>query len=83
VSDPSPDYPQASVRRGEEGSVLCAMRVGQNGRVEDVEILRSSGHPGLDRAACESLRRWVFEPAREDGKAVTARVLHQVVFRLD
>ncbi len=63
--------------------MLCAMRVGREGRVEDVEILRSSGHPGLDRAAGEALRRWVFEPAREDGKAVTARVLHQVVFRLD
>ena len=51
--------------------------------LEDVEILRSSGHPGLDRAAREALRRWLFEPAREDGQAVAARVLHQVVFRLD
>jgi len=83
VFDPRPDYPPASVRHGEEGSVLCAMRVGPDGRVEDVEILRSSGHPGLDRAASEGLRRWIFEPAREDGQAVAARVLHQVVFRLD
>jgi protein TonB len=83
VLDPSPDYPLASIRRGEEGKVLCAMRVGLDGRVQDVEILHSSGHPDLDRAACETLRRWVFEPAREDGKAVSARILHQVVFRLD
>jgi TonB family protein len=83
ASDPRPDYPPESVRRGEEGSVLCAMRVDEEGHVADVEILRSSGHPALDRAAVEALRRWIFEPAREDGKPAAARVLHQVVFRLD
>jgi protein TonB len=83
VSDPRPDYPTDSVRRGEEGTVLCAMRVDEDGRVADVEVLRSSGHPALDRAAAAALRRWVFEPARADGQPVPARVLHQVVFRLD
>lgn len=83
VSDPRPDYPADSIRRGEEGSVLCAMHVDEQGHVAEVEVLRSSGHSALDRAAAEALRRWIFEPAREDGKPVAARVLHQVVFRLN
>ena len=83
LSDPSPDYPADSIRRGEEGSVLCAMHVDEEGHVAEVEVLRSSGHPTLDRAAAEALRRWIFEPARADGKPVAARVLHQVVFRLN
>jgi protein TonB len=81
--DPKPDYPPVAIRRGQEGSVLCAMRVGDDGRVEDVEILRSSGHPVLDRSASAALHRWIFEPAREDGRAVPSRVLHQVAFKLD
>ena len=59
------------------------MRVRAAGRVESVEILRSSGHPRLDQAAIDALSRWTFEPARSDGAATTARVVHQVAFRLE
>jgi protein TonB len=83
VFGPKPDYPLLSVRHGEEGAVLCALRVGADGRVENVEIVRSSGHPRLDRSATDALRRWAFEPARQDGRALAARVLRQVVFRLE
>jgi len=82
-SGPKPEYPAASVLRSEEGTVLCAMRVRADGRVESVEILRSSGHPRLDQAAIDALSRWTFEPARSDGAATTARVVHQVAFRLE
>lgn len=70
VSTPSPDYPRASIRRGERGDVVVLVRVGANGRVTDVELVSSSQHRRLDRAAMSAARRWRFEPAMRDGQAV-------------
>lgn len=80
---PPPVYPSACVRRGEEGSVLCALHVDTAGRVTEVEVLQSSGHRRLDEAAKTALRRWRFEPARKDGRVVHARIQHRVHFRLE
>ena len=70
VSTPAPQYPRASMRRGEHGEVLVLVRVGANGRVTDVELVGSSRHPRLDRAAITAARRWRFEPAMRDGQPV-------------
>ncbi len=82
LATPRPGYPRLSRRAGEEGSVLCRLHVGADGRVRRVEVVESSGHERLDRAAAETLSDWQFEPRREDGRAVDARVLHRVTFRL-
>jgi protein TonB len=82
LATPRPGYPRLSRRAGEEGSVLCRLHVGADGRVRTVEVVESSGHERLDRAAAETLAAWQFEPRREDGRAVDARVLHRVTFRL-
>lgn len=70
ISSPSPQYPRASLRRGERGDVVVLVRVGANGRVTDVELVSSSQHPRLDRAAMSAARRWRFEPAMRDGQPV-------------
>lgn len=70
IATPQPDYPRASMRRGEEGEVVLRVVVGSNGRVDSVEIVSSSGHRRLDRAAVAAVRRWRFEPALRDGQPV-------------
>ena len=83
LSAPDPEYPRDSIRRGEEGSVRCAIAIDLEGRVLEVEVLAGSGHPALDRAAVAGLRRWRFEPARsEGGEPIPARIVHVVTFRL-
>ena len=62
VSAPRPDYPLASRRLHHTGSGLYLLRVGSNGTVETVEVLKSTGHPDLDRAAIEAYSRWRFKP---------------------
>ena len=42
----------------------------------------SAGHPDLDQAAMEAVRRWRFEPARRGADAVAMWVLLPVEFRL-
>jgi len=80
---PRPAYPPESVRRGEEGRVLCALHIDVRGTVTRVDVLRSSGHGLLDQAAVDALMRWRFLPAQNDGRAVACRVPHWVTFRLE
>lgn len=77
-----PDYPPESRRRGEEGSVRVSLRVGPDGRVQMAEVIESSGHPALDRAALEAVRRWRFRPATQAGLPVAATMQTAVHFRL-
>ena len=77
-----PDYPPESRRRGEEGVVRLALRVGSDGRVEAAEVSASSGFPRLDQAALEAARRWRFRPATQGGLPVAATLPTAVHFRL-
>ena len=78
-----PRYPESARRRGIEGTVLLQMRITAQGRVEDVQVVRSAGYPELDESAMEAVRRWRFEPARRNGAPVAEdAVLLPVVFQL-
>jgi protein TonB len=77
-----PDYPSESRRRGEEGVVRLALRVGTDGSVLTAEVAVSSGHPRLDAAALEAARRWRFRPATQAGLPVAATLPTAVHFRL-
>ena len=78
-----PRYPESARRRGIEGTVLLKMRITAQGRVEDVQVVRSAGYPELDESAMEAVRRWRFEPARRNGAPVAEdAVLLPVVFQL-
>lgn len=81
-SNPAPEYPIACKRRGEEGTVLLNVLVTPNGLPSAVSLNRSSGHPLLDRAALEAVRRWTFEPGRAGGSPIASQVLVPVRFSL-
>ncbi|MFC1867894.1 TonB family protein [Thermodesulfobacteriota bacterium] len=57
-----PKYPRAARRRGYEGTVVLKALIDTGGGVKDLNILESSGHGILDRAAEDSVRKWLFEP---------------------
>lgn len=61
------DYPSRDLREGNEGTAIFRAIVGSNGRVSACEIIRSSGHPGLDAATCKAVTsRARFEPATDE-----------------
>jgi len=74
VSTQQPEYPRASMRRGERGDVLLRVQVGADGRVDRIEVVSSSRYPRLDRAATAAVRRWRFEPAMRDGQPVAGEL---------
>ena len=61
-SNPSPKYPRIAKIRGYQGNVLLDVLVNKDGKVQDLNIFRSSGYPLLDRAASSSVKHWLFEP---------------------
>ena len=63
-----------------EGTVLVQALVGKDGRVADTKIVKSV--PGLDEAAANSVRQWVFKPAMAGGKPVAVWVAVPVRFSL-
>jgi protein TonB len=62
-----PLYPLKARRLGYEGIVMLKVLIDDNGRVDDLRVLKSSGHRVLDRAALSAVKKWLFEPGTEDG----------------
>jgi protein TonB len=77
-----PSYPTSARRLGIQGMTTLRVYVAADGRVSEVLVHESAGHPDLDSAAAEAVKRWRFEPARRGAEAVGVWVLLPVEFRL-
>lgn len=77
-----PAYPLEAIRRQWEGTVLLRLRIADSGRVEGVEIVKSSGHAILDRSAVAAVLSWQGRPARQGGQPVATEEVLPVRFRL-
>jgi len=62
-----PNYPAASARNGDAGTVMLALLVGPDGRVTSARVQKSSGFRELDRAALNALSLCQFKPAMNNG----------------
>ena len=63
-----------------EGRVVVRVLVRADGTAAKVEIVATSGHPDLDRAALERAGAWRFQPATRDGVPIDAWVVIPVRF---
>lgn len=77
-----PGYPPAPRRLGIQGTTLLRVHVLADGRIGEVLVEKSGGHPDLDQAATEAVRAWRFDPARRGTEPVAMWVLLPVEFRL-
>ena len=78
----APGYPQSVRAVGIEGTVELALTVLQDGSVGWVRTLRAEPRGYFEQAAAEGVRRWRFEPARQDGEPIECRMLTRVRFAL-
>jgi protein TonB len=60
--------------------VILDARVGVDGRVRSVKVLR--GHPLLDTAAVEAVRQWRYLPLLMDGEPAEFVLTVTLTFRL-
>jgi len=76
-------YPEECRKRGIQGRVICSFVVAKDGKIEDVEVLRSGGHPLLNSEAVRVIRsmpKWKSGTKR--GTPVRTRYTIPVNFRL-
>lgn len=78
-----PAYPTSAARNGETGTVILALMVGADGRVQDSRIQKSSGSRVLDRAAVNALSLCQFKPAMNNGVAEAGWAQIAYVWTLD
>lgn len=78
-----PAYPPQDVRLGNTGTVLLSVLVLPDGRVGEVRLDQTSGHPRLDASALNEARRWRFRPGTENGTAKPMWKQLPVTFRLE
>jgi protein TonB len=77
-----PLYPESARTTGAQGTTLLKLHILENGKVGEVQIEKSAGHPDLDTAAVDAVRKWLFEPARMGRQRVAVWVLLPVKFEL-
>jgi protein TonB len=74
-------YPPELKAQGVGGNVLLKIRVGDNGRAQQVEIAQSSGYDAFDQAAVAAVGTFLWEPARNADGATEAWITQAVTFR--
>ena len=80
----SVQYPVECQNSGIQGRVICQFAVAKNGKIEDVRVVRSGGHPLLDKEAVRVLRsmpKWI--PGKKRGEPVRAKYTVPVNFALE
>lgn len=75
-----PVYPEAARQAGIQGSVILYVTTDEEGRVNNVEVLKSI--PALDKAAVDAVRQWIYEPYLKDGVPKPVSFAITVQFRL-
>jgi protein TonB len=77
-----PVYPPLAIRARLEGTVVVQAVIGEDGAVEDVEVLRASS-PLFTDAAVEAVRGWKYRPALQSGRPVRVYFTVRVEFRIE
>ncbi|CAB3800418.1 hypothetical protein LMG28614_05167 [Paraburkholderia ultramafica] len=77
-----PDYPSLSKRRGETGTASVRFVVGLSGKLENIELKKSSGFNRLDDAALAAVHASACKPYVENGQPVRAAYTQPFDFNL-
>ncbi|MFL9965365.1 energy transducer TonB [Paraburkholderia sediminicola] len=77
-----PDYPSLSRRRGETGTAYVKFVVSLSGKLERIELKKSSGFSRLDDAALAAVRASACKPYLENGQPVRAAYAQPFDFNL-
>jgi protein TonB len=83
LREEKPKYTSDAMRAKIQGQVELEIVVLENGTVGEVRVTKSLDRTyGLDQAAMDAARKWVFLPGKREGVAVATRVGLVLEFRL-
>jgi protein TonB len=71
-----PKYPDLARKAGIEGMVILQVQVLENGKVGDVQVLKSlqAGPGGCDESAIDAVKKYRFKPAEQNGQPVAVYI---------
>lgn len=72
VTRVDPTYPEFAREAQIQGKVTLHVLVGKDGRVKNVKVIK--GVTGLNEAAVDAIKKWVFKPALSNNKPVAVWV---------
>ena len=80
-----PEYPDFARRNNIQGEVVLDVEILIDGSIGAIEVFKSltSGPGGLDEAAINAMRQWVFQPAQSQGNPVACWVKQTISFTLN
>jgi TonB family protein len=73
------DFPEAEKASGKGAIVVLQIAIGADGKVTQVAVLQSAS-PAFDAAALDAAKKFVFDPARADGKPIPVRIQYRYEF---
>ena len=77
-------YPESSKAAGNQGTVLLSFRIGEDGVINNIELLESSGDIALDAEACRVVAcSPAWTPAYAYGSPIAITFTFPVIFRLN
>jgi protein TonB len=76
-----PEFSEEARKAKQAGNVLVGLIVDQQGRPQNVHVVRGVGM-GLDEKAMEAVRQYRFKPAMEGGKPVAVQLNVEVNFQI-
>lgn len=82
VKSVPPQYPNAALRRRQEGWVQVEFTVTPEGSVANARVLDADPPRTFDRAALDAVQRWTFNPAMRNGSAVETTVRRRIEFKM-
>jgi TonB family protein len=74
----NPVYPPEGAAQKLHGPVVLQARIGRDGSVEDLKIVR--GYFILGRAATQAVKQWTFQPYMINGRAVSTQTFITINF---
>lgn len=81
IDQKAPEYPVALRRSGNLGDVEALLRIGVDGRVHNIEMLKFA-HAALERAAVAAVLQWQFAPATCQDKPIEDVVAQKIAFAI-
>jgi TonB family protein len=79
IYSPSPEFSGRAREKKEQGTVMSALIVGEDGKTRDVRAV-CSDYPDLVENTVETIKTWKFTPAMKDGNPVMVQVVIETSF---
>lgn len=79
IYSPKPHYPLTSRKLREQGLVIVKLCVNEQGVVNQVNLIQSSGFLGLDNSALKALALWRFAPIKSPARGISLQCFQSPV----